>query len=67
MAAAILGECFGSPCWHAAFADFVVQAKGSCMAVSGPRVLEIATGEKVIRQMSQAHGEAIEAFRLQTI
>ncbi|AOY95660.1 hypothetical protein BKK79_28515 [Cupriavidus sp. USMAA2-4] len=47
MAAAILGECFGSPSWHAAFADFVVQAKGSCMAVSGPRVLEIATGEKV--------------------
>lgn len=47
MVAAILGECFGSPSWHAAFADFVVQLKGSCMAVSGPRVLEIATGEKV--------------------
>ena len=47
MVAAILGECFGSPSWYAAFADFVVQLKGSCMAVSGPRVLEIATGEKV--------------------
>ena len=47
MAAAILGECFGSPSWSAAFADFVVQLKGSCMAVSGPRVLEIATGENV--------------------
>ena len=47
MASAILGECFGSPSWHAAFSDFVVQLKGSCMAVSGPRVLEIATGEKV--------------------
>ncbi len=47
MASAILGECFGSPSWHAAFSDFVVQVKGSCMAVSGPRVLEIATGEKV--------------------
>ena len=46
MVAAILGECFGSPSWHAAFADFVVQLKGSCMAVSGPRVLEVATGEK---------------------
>lgn len=31
----------------AAMADFVVQIKGSCMAVSGPRVLEIATNEKV--------------------
>lgn len=50
MAAAIFGECFGSPTWHAAFADFVVQVKGSCMAVSGPRVLEIATGEKVDAQ-----------------
>lgn len=50
MAAAILGECFGSPSWHAAFADFVVQVKGSCMAVSGPRVLEIATGEKVTNE-----------------
>jgi methylmalonyl-CoA decarboxylase subunit alpha len=47
MVAAILGECFGSPSWYAAFSDFVVQQKGSCMAVSGPRVLEIATGEKV--------------------
>lgn len=47
MASAILGECFGSPSWHAAFSDFVVQLKGSCMAVAGPRVLEIATGERV--------------------
>ena len=47
MVAGIFGECFGSPSWHAAFADFVVQLKGSCMAVSGPRVLEVATGEKV--------------------
>ncbi len=47
MAAAIMGECFGDPSWMAALADFVVQVKGSCMAVSGPRVLEIATNEKV--------------------
>lgn len=46
MAAAIFGECFGSPSWYAALSDFVVQVKGSCMAVSGPRVLEMATGEK---------------------
>jgi len=47
LAATIMGECFGSPAWWAASADFVVQLKGSCMAVSGPRVLEMATGEKV--------------------
>lgn len=47
MVAAIMGECFGGPSWLAALADFVVQVKGSCMAVSGPRVLEVATSEKV--------------------
>jgi len=47
MCATIMGECFGSPSWWAALSDFVVQQKGSCMAVSGPRVLEMATGERV--------------------
>ena len=47
MVATIMGECFGAPSWMAALADFVVQVKGSCMAVSGPRVLEMATGERV--------------------
>jgi len=45
--ATIMGECFGDPSWAAAASDFVVQVKGSCMAVSGPRVLEIAKSEKV--------------------
>jgi methylmalonyl-CoA decarboxylase subunit alpha len=45
--ATIMGECFGGPSWLAALADFVVQVKGSCMAVSGPRVLELATCEQV--------------------
>jgi acetyl-CoA carboxylase carboxyltransferase component len=47
MVGAIMGDSFGSPSWNAAFSDFVVQVKGTCMAVSGPRVLEIATGEMV--------------------
>ncbi len=46
-AATIMGECFGGPSWQAALSDFVVQVKGSCMAVSGPRVLEVATREQV--------------------
>lgn len=45
--ATIMGYCFGAPTWHAATADFVVMVKGACMAVSGPRVLEVALGEKV--------------------
>lgn len=48
--ATIMGECFGSPGWYAAMSDFVVQVKGSCMAVVSPRVLEIATGEKVTNE-----------------
>ncbi|MFA6311125.1 MAG: carboxyl transferase domain-containing protein [Sterolibacterium sp.] len=44
---AILGDSFGGPTWLAMVSDFVVQAKGTCMAVAGPRMLEIATGEKI--------------------
>jgi len=44
---AIMGYCFGDPTWQASISDFVVQVKGTCMAVSGPRVLEVATQEKV--------------------
>ena len=44
MVSTIMGECFGAPSWMAALSDFVVQVKGSCMAVSTPRVLEMATG-----------------------
>ncbi len=43
----IMGYCFGAPTWEAAVADFVVMVKGACMAVSSPRVLEVALGEKV--------------------
>jgi acetyl-CoA carboxylase carboxyltransferase component len=48
--ATIMGDCFGGPSWMAAKADFVVMVKGCCMAVSGPRVLEVATGEKVTNE-----------------
>ncbi len=45
--ATVMGDSFGSPGWYAAFSDFAVQTKGSCMAVVSPLVLEVATGEKV--------------------
>jgi methylmalonyl-CoA decarboxylase subunit alpha len=47
MITAIMGECYGMPTWVACLSDFVVQVKGSAMGVSGPRVVEIALGEKV--------------------
>ena len=43
---AIMGYCFGDPSWTATMSDLVVMVKGTCMAVSGPRVLEVALEEK---------------------
>jgi len=43
----IMGESYGSPTWKTALADISIQVKGTCMAVSGPRVIEQATGEKL--------------------
>ena len=47
LATAIVGESFGGSSFHAAFSDFVVQVQGTSLAVSSPRVIEIATGEKI--------------------
>ena len=47
LATAIVGESFGGSSFHAAFSDFVVQVEGTSLAVSSPRVIEIATGEKI--------------------
>ena len=42
----MMGNCFGDPTWQAANSEFVVQVKGTCMAVSGPRVLGVALEER---------------------
>lgn len=42
---AIMGECYGGPTWTAAVCDIVIQVKSAVMAVAGPPILEIATGE----------------------
>lgn len=47
MITSILGDSFGGPTWTAVSSDFVTQVKGTTMAVAGPRMLEVATGEKV--------------------
>lgn len=47
MVTAIMGECYGMPTWMACLSDFVVQVRGTAMGVSGPRVLEMALGEKI--------------------
>jgi acetyl-CoA carboxylase carboxyltransferase component len=45
MATVIVGQSFGGSSFQAAFSDFVVQVRGSVLAVTSPRVFEIATGE----------------------
>jgi acetyl-CoA carboxylase carboxyltransferase component len=42
----MMGNCFGDPTWQATNSEFVVQVKGTCMAVSGPRVLGVALEER---------------------
>jgi len=42
---AAMGECYGVADFQACVADFVVQVKGSAIAVSGPRALKRAIGE----------------------
>jgi len=41
----LLGPCFGSSSWYSAMSDINVMLKGAAMAVSSPKVTQIATGE----------------------
>ncbi len=46
-AAVISGLSFGGSSFQSAYSDFVIQVKGSCLAVTSPRVVEVATGEEI--------------------
>ena len=54
---AIMGECYGGAVWTAGVSDIVIQVKGSVMAVGGPSILSVATGE-------QATPEALGGWEL---
>jgi acetyl-CoA carboxylase carboxyltransferase component len=43
----IMGDSYGMPTWCAVSSDHVVQVKGTCMSIAGPRMLEIATSEHI--------------------
>lgn len=43
----IAGESFGGSSFKSALSDIVIQVRGTTLAVTSPRVIEIATGEKV--------------------
>jgi acetyl-CoA carboxylase carboxyltransferase component len=46
-AAAVLGMCYGSSFLYTCCSDFRVMRKGAVMAVSSPRLIELATNEKI--------------------
>jgi methylmalonyl-CoA decarboxylase subunit alpha len=50
LAAAALGPSFGSSTWLTCQADFSVMQKGAVVAVSSPRLVSMALGEKVDEQ-----------------
>src|SRR6185295_4463746 len=47
LATAVMGPSFGSSAWLACLSDFAVMHKGATMAVSSPRLIEMAMNEKV--------------------
>lgn len=47
MATAIVGQSFGGSSFLSGMSDFVVMTRGSCLAVTSPRVFEVATGETI--------------------
>jgi acetyl-CoA carboxylase carboxyltransferase component len=47
LATAIVGQSFGGSSFLSAMSDFTVQVRGTCLAVTSPRVVGVATGEQV--------------------
>ena len=43
----IVGDSFGGSSFVSALSDFRLQVRGTCLAVTSPRVVEVATGEEV--------------------
>jgi acetyl-CoA carboxylase carboxyltransferase component len=59
MITVIAGESFGGSSFIAAVSDVVIQVRGTCLAVSSPRVIEAATGESIT--MEQLGGTDVHA------
>jgi acetyl-CoA carboxylase carboxyltransferase component len=59
VATVIVGDSFGGSSFLAAASDLVVQLRGTCLAVTSPRVVEVATGEQVA--MDQLGGADVHA------
>jgi acetyl-CoA carboxylase carboxyltransferase component len=47
MVSVIAGDSFGGSSFAAAQSDLVVQVRGSCLAITSPRLIEVSTGEAI--------------------
>ncbi|HST54397.1 MAG TPA: carboxyl transferase domain-containing protein [Solirubrobacteraceae bacterium] len=59
MVTVIVGDSFGGSSFFSAASDLVVQLRGTCLAVTSPLVVEVATGETVA--MEELGGTQIHA------
>lgn len=50
MVMAIVGRSYGESSFNSALSDFVVQVRGATLAVTSPRVIEMATGESITEE-----------------
>jgi methylmalonyl-CoA decarboxylase subunit alpha len=55
----ITGESFGGSSFMAASSDLTVQLPGTCLAITSPRVIELAMGEKI--SMDELGGPKVNA------
>lgn len=60
-ATVIVGNSFGGSSFFSAASDLVVQVRGTCLAVTSPLVVEVATGEHV--EMEDLGGADVHARR----
>ena len=60
-ATVIVGNSFGGSSFFSAASDLVVQVRGTCLAVTSPRVVEVATGEKI--EMEELGGAEVHERR----
>jgi methylmalonyl-CoA decarboxylase subunit alpha len=59
VASAIVHHSFGDSSFFTGLSDYVVQLKGACMALTGPRVLAVGTSEQVTMEElggTEVHG-----------
>jgi methylmalonyl-CoA decarboxylase subunit alpha len=59
MVSVITGESFGASSFYSATSDLTIQLPGTCLAITSPRVIEFATGQKIT--MDELGGPEVHA------